>query len=157
LLVVNFGVKMRLKNSFLISLMVILISGCSTPGGYAIRFDKEPGGRVDEKAYGIEFPLCLKTDPQALRLLSEEAGDGLRVVVWTRVDGSERRGTWYMSKSRQSEKPPEYLINIWFDWPTVKRNIGVQFAATLVFAQSLVEDESVPYGGKLSEYVKCLN
>jgi len=146
---------MKIKSLVLALGSTVLLAACANTGGHPIRHDKRPGGAVDEKAYGITYPLCFKTDPKALRLLNEDAGDGLRVVVWTRPDGTERKGTWFMSKPNDQAKPPEHLVRISFDWPTIKNNIGVQLAAAMVFAHSATTDEDTPHGGNLSQYTAC--
>lgn len=132
---------MKYLKIWAISFFSFFLTGCFSLGEITTRYDKLPGGNVDESAYGLTYPLCLKTDPKSLRLTNEDAGNGLRMIYWTRNDGSQRTGVWYMSKPNSSIKPPEHQINIWVSWPT---NVLFNIASHLPVVNALAVDEEKP-------------
>lgn len=133
----------------------LLLVGCSTKG-HLTRYDRQPGGLVDEKALGVKYPLCLRSDQKSLRLTNELVDDDLRSVIWTRHDGTTRLGTWYMSKSSSNTRPRRENVNVWISWPTPKNNPFVKLSAALIFAHKLAEDEQTPNTlWQLSDFTAC--
>jgi len=127
-------------------LALFALAGCNTTG-HLSRYDKQPGGLVDESALGVKYPLCLRSDPNSLRLTSERLDDGLRLVIWTRRD---------LSKSSSNIKPRRENVNVWLTWPTPKNNLFLKFAAGFVFAHKLAQDEQTPNTlWQLSDFASC--
>lgn len=122
---------------------VLVVSGCAT-SGHLIRDDRQPGQGVDETVLGFPTPLCLRSDPKALRLTNDSAGDGLRQVVWTRHDGTKRSGTWYIHKKSNVLDPQPKDVYVRLAWST--DNLFSKFAG----------DERTPSRiMKLSEFKPC--
>jgi len=136
----------NVKSAFLTlatTTVVLALSGCLATPTHIIRFDKEPGRAVDLKAYNLELPLCLKTDPKGLRLTNEDANNGQKVALLTLSDGKQFRGTWFMYKSSSQNQPPLNQIGITYDWRPAKTGSN--------------PSQPVPMFGRLDQFELCAN
>ncbi|ATI00418.1 hypothetical protein ACP6NF_04430 [Alcaligenes faecalis] len=135
----------------------LMTGGCaSQSGGHGFRWDQQPGQSVDLAALGVSLPLCLRSDPDSLKLTADPAGDNLRKAVWIRHDGTQRIGTWYAHKKAHIVEPQQKDVRINLAWPTIKKNAFLQAAAHMVFAGALVKDEDTPgIVQELTQFQQC--
>lgn len=132
-----------------------MIVACASSG--LSRYDMQPGRKVDESALNLKFPMCLTVEPSSLRLTDTPAGNGLRTIIWTRRDGSTRKGKWYMATTSNTVTNPTFeQITIYVDWLTIKDNLVLKSMATLLFVGALTDDEDTPNRfWSLSEFEPC--